>query len=104
MSFNQTDDGKTRLVGIYGPNANVWSLFLFGYLIIGSLSLFSGILGFVQSSLDRPAWGLWIFGGMVGAAVALFLLAKLGQKLGSAQTSRLHQIVESAMDGVADPE
>lgn len=102
VSFDQIEGGKTRVVGIYGPNANVWSLFLFGYLILGSLSLFSGILGFVQASLNGPAWGLWIFGGMLGATVALYLMARFGQKLGSAQTSRLHQIVESAMERMAN--
>ena len=97
LHLDRREDGKTRIEGIYGPNANVWSLFLYGYLITGSLSLFSGILGFVQWKLDRPAWGLWIFGLMLAAMVGLYVLAQFGQKLGAAQTFRLHQIYESAM-------
>lgn len=97
LSLARTEDGKTRLTGIYGPNANVWSMFLYSYLITGSLGLFSGILGFVQWKLDKAAWGLWIFGVMLAAMAGLYLLAQLGQKLGAAQTFRLHQIYESAM-------
>jgi len=97
LHFDRTEEGKTRLEGIYGPNANVWSLFLYSYLITGSLALFSGILGHVQWKLDRPAWGLWVFGAMLAAMAGLYLLAQFGQKLGAAQTFRLHRIYESAM-------
>ena len=44
--------------------------------------------------------GLWVFDLMVAAAVALFALARFGQKLGAAQASRLHQIVESATERI----
>lgn len=101
LAFDQIEDGKTELVGVYGPNANVWSLFLYGYLIVGSLWVFSGILGFVQLSMGNSAWGLWIFGVMSVAMVVLYLLAQMGQKLGAEQTTLLHGIVESAMERMA---
>lgn len=97
LSIDATEDGKTRLSGIYGPNANVWSIFIYGYLLTGSVGLFSGILGAVQWHLDEMAWGLWIFFASVAIAVGLYLLAQFGQKLGAAQTFQLHQLYESAM-------
>lgn len=97
LSIDETADGKTHVAGIYGPNANVWSLFLYGYLITGSIGLFSGILGWVQWKLDKTPWGLWIFGATVVASIGLYVLAQFGQKIGAAQTFRLHQIYESAM-------
>lgn len=90
-------DGKTQLEGIYGPNANVWSLFLYDYLITGSLGLFSGILGFVQWNIGSTAWGLWIFRAILACAIGLYVMAQFGQKLGVTQTFRLHQTYESAM-------
>ena len=97
LSIDATEDGKTRLSGIYGPNTNVWSIFLYGYLLTGSTGVISGILGGVQWHLDIPVWGLWIFGAMVAIAVGLYVFAQFGQKLGAAQTFQLHQIYESAM-------
>ncbi len=97
LSIDATEEGKTQLSGIYGPNANVWSIFIYGYLLTGSIGLFSGILGGVQWHLDELAWGLWIFPATVAIAVGLYLLAQFGQKLGAAQTFQLHQIYESAM-------
>ncbi len=97
LSLEAAGHGKTMIQGIYGPNGNVWSLYLYGYLIVGSLGLFSGILGFCQWKLGNHPWGLWLFGVMLIAAATLYLVAQFGQKLGARQTFLLHQCYESAV-------
>ena len=97
LSLDPADDNKTRIEGVYGPNANVWALFLYGYLIFGSIALFSGCLGLAQVMIDHSAWGLWIFWPSMAAIVALYITAQFGQKLGAAQTFQLHQAYESAI-------
>jgi len=96
VSLDPCADG-TQLTGIYGPNTNMWASFLYGYLIVGSVGLFSGLLGACQVCIGDSPWGLWIFGAMVAAAAALYLSAQMGQKLGARQTFELHQIVEAAV-------
>jgi hypothetical protein len=102
LSLDATEDGKTRVQGTYGPNANVWSLFLYGYLLSGSLGLFSGVLGFAQCMIGMWPWGLWIFGLMVAIAVGLYVFAQFGQKLGARQTFLLHRMYESAMGATVE--
>ena len=97
VSFEPAEGGGTRVEGIYGPNANVWSLFLYGYLILGSIALFSGCIGFAQRALCRCCWGLWIFWTAVGLGFGLWIVAQFGQKLGAHQTYRLHHVYEAAM-------
>jgi len=97
LSLEPGDDGHTRVTGIYGPNANLWALFLYGWLIVGSALLFSGILAGVQFALGRSPWGLCAFCPSALAALALYIMAQLGQKLGASQTYRLHHLYESAM-------
>ena len=97
FAFDADDAGGTRIEGIYGPNANVWSLFLYGYLIIGSVGLFGGCIGFAQQALGRSCWGLWIFWVSLGLGLALWILAQFGQKIGAHQTYRLHHVYEDAM-------
>lgn len=97
LSFEESGDHETLIQGSYGPNANVWSLFLYSWLVVGSLGTFSGILGFSQRMIGIRAWGLWIFGAMLAAAVGLYLLAQFGQKLGAQQTFLLHQAYEAAI-------
>lgn len=102
LSLYPAEKDKTRIQGIYGPNTNVWSLFLYGYLLAGSLGTFAGIFGFCQWMIGTKPWGLWILGGMIAVAVALYLTAQLGQKLGAWQTFLLHQAYESAIGHAAE--
>ncbi len=97
LEFEGTQDGKTRIEGIYGPNANVWGLFLYGYLLTGTFGLFSGIFGLAQCLIGKYPWALWIFGAMLAIGIGLYLVAQFGQKLGAQQTFRLHRIYEAAM-------
>ncbi len=92
--------GGTRVAGIYGPEIEVWSVFLYGYIGSGMLGMFAGIFGFVQWRLGQTAWGLWICGTMAVAALLLYLFAQLGQKLGAHQTFQLHQAYTAAAGGV----
>lgn len=94
LSFEPQPNGGTLVQGTYGPNANMWSSFLYSYLLVGSVALFSGIIGGCQVRLGMTAWALWVFWVMVAAAVAIYALARTGRNLGAAQTAMLHQIYQ----------
>jgi hypothetical protein len=98
LTLNLETEGEThtRVEGVYGPNANLWSAFLYAWLLVGSAGLFSGILGACQAHLGMRPWGLWIFAVMAAAGLGLYLLAQLGRRLGEAQTLQLHQLYEAA--------
>ncbi len=97
LSLDAEGEASTRVNGTYGPNANMWASFFYGYLIVGSLGLFSGILGGCQWVLEMTPWGLWIFAVMLALAVGMYLSAQFGQKIAAQQTFKLHQIYESAV-------
>jgi len=96
LSLDAADDG-TQITGIYGPNTNMWASFLYGYLFVGSVGLFSGLFGACQLCIGDHPWGLWVFALMLAAAAGLYLSAQMGQKLGARQTFELHQVVEAAV-------
>ena len=97
LSLEPEGTGKTRVDGTYGPSTNVWAAFLYGYLLVGSIGLFSGLLGACQFWLGMQAWGLWIATLMLLIAAGMYLSAQLGQKIGAQQTFTLHQIYEAAV-------
>jgi hypothetical protein len=97
LSLEETADGHTRIAGTYGPNANVWGLFLYGYLLMGTLGIFAGVFGFAQWMIGMRPWGLWILGGLMFLAAALYVTAQFGQKLGARQMFMIHQAYESAI-------
>jgi hypothetical protein len=92
----EPDDQGTRITGTFGPNANMWSAFLYGYLATSSIALFSGILAFCQWKIDITPWGLWIFTPAALALVGLYLAGRIGRTLGEAQTNQLRAIYQSA--------
>lgn len=102
LSLEAVDPDQTRIVGVYGPEHEVWATFLFGYMMTGLLAVFSGIYGAVQVFLGDEPWALWITGGVLVIAGVLYLLAQLGQKLGAWQTFQLHQTYRRAF--AAPPE
>ena len=101
LSMEQTPDGRTLINGTYGPNANVWSMYLYAYLITGLLGVLSGIFGICQWLIGEYAWGLWVFGGIVVLGLALYIAAQFGQKLGARQMYQIHLAYEDAIGNIA---
>lgn len=93
----EEEEGKTTIHGIYGPNANAWSLFLFSYLILGFLALIAGALVLAQWIIGSELTWIWGFGGALAGIAILYIVAQFGQKLGAQQMFLLHQTYESAM-------
>lgn len=97
LVLDSTAEGATCIHGRYEPEIEIWSVFLYGYLITGLLGTFAGILGFAQMVIATKPWALWVVGAMAAVAVLLYLGAQLGQKLGAWQTFQLHQAYQTAV-------
>lgn len=104
LSLEPTPGGGTRIEGIYGPEIEVWSVFLYGYLLTGLLGTFSGIYGGAQLLIDDEPWAFYVTGSMAVIAGLLYLAAQLGQKLGAWQTFQLHQAYQAAIGRPAEIE
>lgn len=96
LSLNARDDGTTEIEGLYGPEIEVWSVFLYGYLASGMLGTLSGIYGGAKMFIGEEPWAFYVTGAMAVIALALYLAAQLGQKLGAHQTCQLHRAYERA--------
>ncbi len=97
LSLDPEEEGKTAINGIYGPNANVWALFLYSYFIVGFLGMISGVLAISQWFIGSDPWAFWLLGGALAGLTALYITAQMGQKLGAMQTFQLHQAYEAAI-------
>lgn len=92
LNLEAGPDGSTLVEGVYGPETEIWSLFLYGYFFSGMIGVFSGVFGVVQLVIGGSAWALWVTAAMALVALGLYLAAQLGQKLGAWQTVELHQL------------
>lgn len=100
LSLYDWPEGGTLVEGTYGPEIEVWSVFLYGYLSTGLLGTLSAIFGGAQLFIGDEPWAFYITGTMTVAALVLYLAAQLGQKLGAVQTLRLHEAYERAIGPV----
>ena len=95
LNFEKETDG-TRIEGVYGPAKNVWSLFLWAYMLLGLASMWIIIQSTVRWTLGMPGiyWMLAITGGL---AVGVYFFAQFGQKVGAEQMFTLHHYWEDAI-------
>lgn len=100
LSLETEPDGSTRIEGTYGPEIEVWSVFLYGYLSTGLLGTLSAITGGAQLFIGQEPWAFYATGTMAVIALGLYLAAQLGQKLGAHQTFQLHEAYERAVAGL----
>lgn len=102
LSLQATAEGTTHIEGTYGPEIEVWGVFLYGYLITGLLGTFASILGCAQLLTKSDPWAFWVVGGMALLALLLYVGAQFGQKLGAWQTFSLHQAYQAAIGKPAE--
>lgn len=97
ITCEKREEGGTTLRGLYGPKPSIWAVFFMGYATLSMLSLFSGVYGFSQWILDKPAPILWTIPVFASLAFILYLVAQTGQKVGAEQMFRLHNFYETTL-------
>ena len=100
LSLYEWPEGGTLIEGTFGPEIEVWSIFLYGYLGTGMLGSLSAIYGGAQVFIGQEPWAFYVTGTMAVIAATLYLAAQLGQKFAAHQTYKLHAAYERAVDGM----
>ncbi len=96
LEIEPTNDGS-RIRGLYGPKPGVWTMFVFIYSLIGFLTMLGLIFGFSQLMLKMEPYGLWIVPVGVGLMAGLFVISKIGQRLGMEQMHQLKDFLDEAL-------
>jgi hypothetical protein len=97
LMYREIEDDETRIVGIYGPMPNVWTLFTVTYLAVGVIFVFISIIGFSQMALGGESKILFALPILAVIALGMYLFSQMGQKLGAAQTYAIHYFFEEAL-------
>lgn len=103
VRIDEEQEGCT-LFGRFGPHPEVWTFFMFLYLLVAFLVLFGGTLGYVQWASGEAAWGLWAVWVGVPFLALLHLASHAGARLGQAQMQRLQGELDRALGALGDPE
>ncbi|MDF1825744.1 MAG: hypothetical protein P1U68_13945 [Verrucomicrobiales bacterium] len=97
LSLDQEETGRLTVRGTYGPNTNVWSMFLYAYLVGGCLAGVSAVFAISKWIVSGSTWMFIPTAAFMLLLAILYLVAQTGQKLGAQQTFLLHQAYEKAL-------
>ncbi len=88
----------SRIRGLYGPKPEVWTMFVFFYSAIGFLTLMGSIFGLSQMMLSMNPYGLWSvpIGGIL--LLGLFIISKIGERLGQDQMHQLKDFLDKSLE------
>ena len=96
------EDGRTRLVGRFGPHPNVWTLFVFlrACLLVAltATSVFACSQTLVHGG--SPFWKWALAAALL--VVVEYVGASAGQRLGHDQIALLERFVDDALGSVSD--
>ena len=81
------------LRGKYGPNVNVWTMFVAAYAVFFLAGMVGFALGTSQMGLGQPATGLWIVAGCVLLAMLVYGVGRIGPRLAHPQTMVIHGFI-----------
>ena len=90
----ESERDETVLYGKYGPNGNVWSMFLAAYAALFLTAAVGFFIGTSQMQIDQPITGFWITGGAFLLAVVVWFVGRVGRALAHPQMVMLHECVE----------
>ena len=98
LNLEKKEEGGTLVRCLIAPAPNIWTLFIFGYGILGFAAVIGLMLGLSQWQLDRTMWGFWIVGTSLGLGGLLHLGILEGQRLARDEMRLLKHFLDEALD------
>ncbi|HMQ07914.1 MAG TPA: hypothetical protein PKC30_11475 [Saprospiraceae bacterium] len=98
LNFEEDEDGNLEIRGNYGPNPNIWTVFIFLYSLLGLLTFFIFIIGTTQYSLGMDAGILLILPILILLIILLYLAAQVGKRFAKDQTLQIHRFLKECFE------
>ena len=100
LEINEVDDSTSMLLGLFGPNPTVWTMFMFFHFLVAVLFIGFGAWAYSNWSLEN-SYGLQV--GvmilMVVIWVVLYFAGRLGKKAGMDEMHLLHHFMRDILRG-----
>lgn len=98
-SEKDEDDAEITIIrGIFGPRPTVWTLFMFLYILGGTIFFFFGMIWFVQLRLNVDSdLALWAWVGLF-IIIATYIAARIGQVIARDHMTVLKDFMEKVVN------
>jgi hypothetical protein len=101
LEIYETNEGQTRLKGLFGPNPTVWTFFMFLHFLVAILFIGSGIWMYVNIRLDK--FFLYPVVSMFGLFIIWFVLyftGRLGKQAGKKEMRKLYLFMRNTLNSI----
>jgi hypothetical protein len=89
---------RSNVSGLFSPHPSLWTGYMFGYLGLGIILMFSLIFaGAVAMTGGDSLWSLWVALGAAVCGIGMWWASVIGQRLASAQMDELRGALESSI-------
>ncbi len=98
LEINDSDEGLSRLYGLFGPNPTLWTFFMFIHFGVATFFIIFGIWAYSYAALDEP-YGFQV-GAMIFMVVLWFVLyafGRAGRRKGKPQMNELYGFMKGAL-------
>ncbi len=96
----ETHAQASRVIAKFTPHPNLWTSFAFGYFTLGAVAFFAGFFAIAQALIKQSAWAWWVAAGAGVGMLAMFVFAKLGQRLAAHQMGELSARLDAVLAAV----
>lgn len=99
LEINDTEDGRSRIYGLFGPNPTLWTFFMFLHFGVATLFIILGIWAYSSASLNKPygiQLGLMLF--MVVLWFVLYAFGRAGRHKGKPQMHELYAFMKKTIE------
>jgi len=93
----EAEEGGSRISGLMGPKAEVWTLFVFCYAVLGLSTLIVLLIGLSNWSLGQSARILWGVPFGLALVSTIYYVAWIGQRWSRSQMRSLLEFCENAI-------
>ncbi len=95
----ETDRKASVIHGHFGPRADIWTLIVALYAILGFVGVVGLIFGLSQWMLKMPLTAFWVSGAALVLGGIVYALALTGQILSQGQMNQLLTYVQGTLEG-----
>lgn len=91
-------EGKGSLVrGLFAPNASIWTFFMFLYGGLGTLGVFTAMIGAAQLTVGHTPWAFGLFAFFALALLVTYLANQYGKSRAKEQMEYLKTFLVGAL-------
>ncbi|MEQ8907624.1 MAG: hypothetical protein RIC95_00395 [Vicingaceae bacterium] len=98
ITWEINENNKVQVRCLVAPEAAVWTMFMFLYVVAGFGAIIGLMIGSSQLTLETEPWGFWLAAGSMLLGIILFFVAQFGKDLAKEEMKELKAFIMNVCD------